>query len=90
MRHATTFVREIKREDFWIIPFTAIALVLGVYAATSQKQVLWWFSGVLIIGMFVFSSVIIAVKYSRLRSFLHIAIAGALLILAIRIVMALM
>lgn len=90
MRHVGAFVKEIRREDFWIIPFTFIALLLGGYAATTQKPALWWLSGIIIVGMFIFSGALIAVKYNRMRSFLHIAVGGALLILATRLGMALM
>ncbi len=85
MRHAATFVKEIRREDFWIIPFTVMALILAGYAAMSSKPVIWWFSGVMIVGMFIFTAVIIAIKYNRLRSFLHIAIGTILLMVAARI-----
>lgn len=90
MRNSISLAKEFRREDFWILPFTGMALVLGAYAATTQKPALWWFSGILIVGMFILSSILIAYKYNRFRGMLHLAIGGLLLIVAVKLGLSLM
>lgn len=65
-----------------MIPFTAMAIILAGYAATAHKASLWLVSGLLIAGMLIFSGVLIARKYSKKRSMLHVIMGVGLVIAA--------
>lgn len=78
-----SLAKDIKREDLWIVPFTAMAIILAGYSATANKASVWLFSGLLILGMLVFSSVLIAHKYSKARSRIHITWGLILVVVAI-------
>jgi hypothetical protein len=89
MKNHISLMKEFRKEDFWILPFTGMALILGAYSATTQKPALWWVSGMLIVGMFILTGILVASKYNRFRGILHLAIGSVLLITVVKLALSL-